>query len=234
MIPNIFWFIIAGIIVGGVAIIIAIATVNGVGLPAGQFTLLTWRNVGTIALVVLALLVLYFGILTPKWETPHPTDVGMWSSSHWFWLLILWGIIAALIALNACGAVAKTLQWVLAGVVVAVLVVFPLWELATSPSAPAHATSRPAEIPLVSWPRSSWPKLVIPKGEKVDISLPPGMHHVTVLGNDYRLYSRYQDGHECSSFGEETCPDGAVVDYSVENESEREEPNTVFYAFVRK
>lgn len=223
---SIFWFIIAGIVVGGVAIIIAIAAVNGVRLPTEQFTLPTWRNVGTIALVVLALLVLYFGILTPKWETPHPADVGIWSSNHWFWLLILWGIDAALIALNACGVVAKkTLQWILAGVMVAVLIVFPLWGLAASPAAPAHSTTAAQQPPQKRMLSMS------ANGDSTRITVPVGYGPV-FTGHGFVVSCVYEDGTE--DVGEPAvhpCRSGPMAYQIVHDTSGF--PNSVMYEFVR-
>lgn len=88
-------------------------------------------------------------------------------------------------------------------------------------------------IPLASAPVTEWPKLTIPAGGRSErIQLPLGMHHITVIGNNYLLYSVYQDGHECWSFGQETCPDGAVTEYFVTNEVS--EMNIVSYAFAPK
>ena len=58
----------------------------------------------------------------------QPGDVGSWGWNHLLPLLIFWGISAALIALNAkaLGVAAKTLQWVLAGGMLMLFIVFPI------------------------------------------------------------------------------------------------------------
>ena len=60
-------------------------------------------------LALAGIAVFYWGLYTPGLRL---SQVGDWSSDHWLWLLIFWGIIAAIIALNAkaLGTMAKTLQ----------------------------------------------------------------------------------------------------------------------------
>lgn len=183
---------------------------------------LIWNSL----LVVLALLVLYFGILTPKWETPRPADVGMWSSSHWFWLLVLWGIVAALIWLNACGTTAKTLQWVTAGVVAAMLVVFPLWGLATGPSAPTRATMESAQQPpqkrMLSMPAN---------GDSARINVPVG-YGTAFTGHGFVILCVYGDGTEDEGIPDaHPCKSGPLSYAFVRDISGQ--PNSVMYEFVR-
>ena len=56
--------------------------------------------------------VFIWGLYTPGLRLPQ---VGDWSWNHWLWLLAFWGIVAALIALNAetLGTATKRLQEVL-------------------------------------------------------------------------------------------------------------------------
>lgn len=92
----------------------------------------------TVVLIVVAVIVSIWGLYLPaKWSEPSPAAIGIWGRGHWFSLLLIWGIGAALIWLNASERTAKTLQTVLAGAVAAVLVVFPLWGWTTSPLASA-------------------------------------------------------------------------------------------------
>lgn len=103
--------------------------------PASQWFSTRAAN---IALIVSAVIVSIWGLYIPaKWSDPSPAAIGSWGRGHWFSLLLLWGIGATLIWLNASERAAKTLQMVLAGTVAAVLIVFPLWGWTTSPSASA-------------------------------------------------------------------------------------------------
>lgn len=81
----------------------------------------------TIALAVIGVVVFYFGVYASAWESPNVADLGSKGRNHWLALLIVWGIGAAVIALNAkaLGAAAKTLQWLLAGIILAIIVVLP-------------------------------------------------------------------------------------------------------------
>lgn len=127
--------------------------------PAAQAAA-TYRWMSTtrlvnIALIMTAIIVSVWGLYIPaKWSDPSPAVIGNWGRGHWFSLLLLWGIGATLIWLNASERAAKTLQTVLAGAIAAVLVVFPLWGLATSPSAPVE-TIRSAVCSNVSAERTS-------------------------------------------------------------------------------
>jgi len=86
------------------------------------------------------------GVLKPSWSAatvfiggglavwaflaqPRPADVGSTSWDYWLTLLIIWGTLSALVALNATalGAASKVLQTVLAAAVLAVLVGIPSW-----------------------------------------------------------------------------------------------------------
>lgn len=77
-----------------------------------------------ILLVLAGLIVLYFGLYSSSWETPQLASTNDWSQSHWVWLLAFWGVLAALIALNA-GKSTKTLQLVLIGIVLMIFVGLP-------------------------------------------------------------------------------------------------------------
>lgn len=105
----------------------------------------------TTALIVAAVIVSIWGLYIPaKWSDPSPAAIGNWGRNHWFTLLILWGIGAALIWLNASERAAKTLQTILTGAVAAVLIVFPLLGWTTSPSAPSASVRATTSCPNVS------------------------------------------------------------------------------------
>jgi hypothetical protein len=183
-------------------------------------------NITTVLVVIVGAVLVYWGF-----QNTHvrPADVGSWGFDKWLPLLILWGIIAALIVLNAESGTAKTLQLVLAGVMVALLVVFPLWHWIEKPSAgTSHATR--SEVPLASSPQSTWPKLVIPAGGRSElIPVPQGMHVTMVGGNKFRLHTVYQDGSECA-FGD-SCPISPQKGVYAKNEAT--DTNIVSYAYVQ-
>lgn len=91
------------------------------------------RYLLTAVLVFVGVAIAYWGVYSPIVEIPSIATVGSWSWEHLLPLFFLWGIIAALIALNAKRA-AKTLQWVLAGVMCALFVVFPFLGLSLKTS----------------------------------------------------------------------------------------------------
>lgn len=62
------------------------------------------------------------------WGVYHPVrlaDAVQWRG-FWFSLLVLWAVGATLIAINAKGVLAKTLQWVLAGAIFMLFIGLPL------------------------------------------------------------------------------------------------------------
>src|SRR3989344_3759057 len=61
-------------------------------------------NLWSILVVIVGAVLVYWGFNTQA----RPADVGSWNQDHWLPLLIIWGILAALIALNATGTTAKT------------------------------------------------------------------------------------------------------------------------------
>jgi hypothetical protein len=187
------------------------------------------KNIPTILLVIAGAVVFFVGIYKPTtavWSNPSPTSVGGWGQNHWLALLILWGIVAALIALNACGATAKTLQWVATGVVVAMLVVFPLWGLATSLAAPAHVTADTAQQPpqrrMLSVPANGYSNHV----------LPPVGYATTFYGHGYTIHCVYSNGTE-GVVGDQArpCKNGEMLYQYVRDTSGQ--LNSVEYEFVR-
>ncbi|MCR4276083.1 MAG: hypothetical protein NUV90_01730 [Candidatus Parcubacteria bacterium] len=167
---------------------------------------------------------LYWGFNTQM----RPADVGSWSYDKWIPLLIIWGIGAALIALNAKEKTAVTLQKVLTWVMLALLIALPVWFWIVTPSTNPQQATR-SEVPLASSPQSSWPKLVIPaNGKSERIPVPPGMR-IVMAGNKFLLHNVYRNGNECSF--NQSCPDvGAVAGNYATNEAQ--ETNIVAYAFA--
>jgi len=187
----------------------------------------------TIALVILAVAISIWGLYIPaKWSDPNLTTIGSWGRNHWFSLLLLWGIGAALVWLNATPCVAKVLQSVLAGVVTAMLVVFPLWGWMKSAPAPARAaTARPENaLASVAQPKTlAIPGGVGQKSEQIPVPFPK---RLVMLGEDYRAHCRYNDGHEESFVpGEKEAPcRGGDVQF-VYATNLKEEENVVAYYY---
>ena len=204
----------------------AATTAPATASPSGGFTGYS-KNIPSILLVIAGVVVFFVGVYNaPMWSNPSPARVGSWSQSRWLALLILWGVAAALVALNAEKATAKTLQTVLAGIAVAALVVFPLWGWVTSPSVltPKRAVAG-SKIQL-------WTKLVLPpERSSSDIQFPVGTHPV-IDGDDVSIHYKYRDGRECVSEKKEECPNGDIPILFFSNR--RNVENTFSYTFVRK
>ena len=157
------------------------------------------ENFLIILLVIAGVVVSYFGVYSPLWKTPRLNEVGSWGQNHWLWILILWGIIAAIVARIAGGA-AKTLQAVLAITMFMLFIGFPVivWveNSGSSGKISRHTVPRRTSIPLASEPVSTWPKIVLqPGGRSKLIPIPLGMH-VIVDGNNFLLHTVFLDGHE--------------------------------------
>lgn len=87
-----------------------------------------------------SILLVIAGIVAVSWVSNaqvKPADVGSWSWNHPLQLLIVWGVIAAIIALNA-GKAAKALQWVLAGVMLMLFVGMPIVNWALGEKSPSQ------------------------------------------------------------------------------------------------
>ncbi len=80
-------------------------------------------NVWTILLIVIGGGLVLWGIFSPV----RVADVAKWQQ-YWFSLVVLWGVLAVLIAIHAEGAT-KTLQLVLAGVMLSILIIMPAVNL---------------------------------------------------------------------------------------------------------
>jgi hypothetical protein len=184
------------------------------------------KNIPTILLVIAGAVVFFVGIYNPTttaWGNPSPASVGSWGQNHWLALLILWGIAAALIALNACGATAKTLQQVATGVVVAMLVVLPLWGWATSPTAPAHAVTGAVQPPQKRM-------LTIPANGEVLVRVPGGSG-AAFTGHGFNVICFYTDGSEDVGTPTHHCKNEPMVHQVVRDTSGQ--PNLVMYELTR-
>lgn len=136
------------------------------------------------------------------------------------------------------GVVAKILNWIAIPLAVITVVVVTIWSISdyrneeavkvTSQQPPSARVGQ--EIPLASSPQSSWPKLVIPAGEKKSerVTVPPSMR-TTMIGDKFRLLIIYQSGRECV-IPDQTCP--AEPQAAVHALNDSRETNIVSYAFV--
>jgi hypothetical protein len=136
----------------------------------------------SIALGLAGLVIVGFGLYGSSFESPSLVAAAGWVRNHWLWLIILWAIIAALIALNTTGAVAKTLQWVAGSVMVSLFIVFPLlvWTgfggekqpEQRQPTANASLHQRPALTDCTAHQPCS---LTVQKNGSTEmVSIPPG------------------------------------------------------------
>ncbi len=207
------------------------ATASGTSAttPPGRTGEERWyaKYLWSIVLVIVGVGLVYWGFNTQI----RPADAGSWSWNHWLPLLILWGIVSALIALNAksLGAAAKVLQGVLMGVMFLLFIGFPalVWIKGDEKPSPQHATR--SEVPLASSPQSTWPKLVIPaSGESEQVVVPPSMR-TRMIGDQFRLRIVYQDGTECI-LPSPNCP--AKPQRAVYAVNDSKEKNIVSYAFL--
>jgi hypothetical protein len=120
--------------------------------------------------------------------SPSLTTVSELAKKHWLRVLIVWGILAAVIALMLKGqpAVAKTLQKVLATVMILVLIVLPTWIWITSNSSSGCIAGHPC-VSAVNDDGSSEP-IIVPKGAVACFD-PWVWNHLSEVG----LMISYQD-----------------------------------------
>ena len=174
------------------------------------------------------------------WGMYHPVrlaDAVQWQE-YWFPLLALWGFAAALVALNAkalAAAAAKTLQWVLAGVVFTLFIGLPVVDWIYGDDEPVKPTRVLTRVPQDDLPQvrdvggnvtdpATWPKLYLSIAEPKSALLPmaPGKRIVmaAVKGTKFKSHTVYRDGHECVSTKGSACPDGGVVGAYATNEGD--------------
>jgi len=199
------------------------------------------KNFWTTFLIIAGAVVLCCGLLTSKWGSPSVASTGSWSQNHWFWILILWGILAALVTFyKAPGA----LQFVLGGIVFMLFIGFPLIEWAArTPNVPQPGPR--SEVPLTrafpqdapNLPRawnadgsmtdpSKWPRIQVPSnGDSVRVPSVFG-GHIVWGGSGFKVRYVYSDGHECV-IGDTSasCGDGDIVAGYARNEGD-----TLLYA----
>ncbi|MFA6278473.1 MAG: hypothetical protein WCS97_00050 [Candidatus Paceibacterota bacterium] len=195
------------------------------------------RKLMSVLLTVIGVIILIFGLYASKLENPSLAGVASWGPSRWLWILILGGIAAALIGINAkeLGKAAGVLQTIVVVTVVMLIIGFPIinWFATPSSSGNSGSAAKQPSVPLASAPLSEWKPITLPPRGQVDLSIPEGKRAM-VSGSKLRTHAVYQDGHECvrASEGEGSdtvCPDTppAIRAY-VTNESD--EINNISYA----
>lgn len=212
-----------GVILGAVSLFRRKRQTNGGPPPEKGQVPWFMKYLWSILIAIVGVGLAIWGFVTQA----RPADVGSWSWQYWFPLLVIWGTLAALIALNkeVLGAASKTLQMVLAVGMTVALVILPVWSWwVTLVPIPRQAKQ---EIPLASSPQSTWPKRAIPEGKSEFISRPPGMKP-RIAGYNFTPYVVYADGSECPG-RERQCPEGSVG-VRVRNNAPGE--NIIAYAFV--
>lgn len=155
------------------------------GAPPAEVSLgkrfLAWSKgyvgvIGTVLLIIVGICVFYFGVYTQSWSSPSPTELGGKGQASWFWLVILWAVGHALIATLAKeGAVATWLHRVWGMVMIALIVIFPLYRWATSPS----TTTRTAKVeefklPSSDMPNAERPSFIVPAHGEIYVPTPVG------------------------------------------------------------
>lgn len=159
-----------------------------------------------------SLVILVVGAAIMYWGMQHPlrtADVGKLGWDNWFSVLVVWGTLAALIAVNsaALGKAAPVLHKTLAGIMFMIFVGFPVWDWASG-----HESAK--KEPLL---------FSMPPGGRTEL-IPANRMHVVMDGDNFRLHNVYRDGHECA-FGD-SCVDGPLSGVYATN-LDKEHPNTV-------
>jgi len=152
-------------------------------------------------------------------------EISWLSHNHWLFLLIIWGILATLILVyaTALGPLAKTLQWVLAILILAVLFGTQTAESLIGNGNTRQTTQRQsAEQPVLSMPAS---------GDSRHVNSPPG-HYTIFTGSGFTVHCVYTDGHT-GIVGDKKhpCSDGPMLYQYVRDTTGR--ANAVTYAFAR-
>ena len=172
------------------------------------------KNLWTTALIIVGVIIIFYGFIFHG-KSPNLASVGSWSRNHWLWILVSWGIIATLIAINA-GKVAKILQTILATIVFLLFIGFPIigWGVANSGS---HGQQRLVENQVLSMPAN---------GDSPRVYTRPG-YAISYIGSGFSLHCVYRDGSELV----DKCKNGPMLYQYVHDTTGK--PNSVTYEFVK-
>lgn len=178
------------------------------------------RIFGNSVFILVGLAVLFWGVInTPVWVDPSFAAVSKWAWSHWLALLILWGILEALIALNqpTLGAAAKVLQYGLRWGVFALFI--GTWLLGFFDGAPSQPRHKVDVLEMSA------------NGKSAHVSAPTG-YAASFTGSGFTTHCVYTDGSEgIVGDTERPCVDGPMLYQYVKDTTGR--ANAVTYKFVR-
>lgn len=157
----------------------------------------------------------------------RPSDLGNIGKAHWLQILLLWGVGATLVALNAAEKLAPVLQKTLGAVAIMLLIGFPWWAWVSSPSSTTQVTTSSEE---------PWNLLIVPAyGKSEDILLDPGTTFKIQVRDDthiLRVHCVYRGGHEIEyGKNEAACPGGDMVSVYMTNSKPRQ--NRVLWQKVK-
>ena len=164
----------------------------------------------SILIVIVGAVLVYWGLQNTQ---IRPTDAGSWGWTNWLPLIIFWGVAATLIAINADGKTATILQKVLAGVMLALLIVFPVIHGIWGESSSSQQTKQQT-LPIPS------------NGESPHLPTKPG-YAIEWTGSGFTIHCVYRDG--SSDTG--PCRNGPMLYQYLKDTSGK--PNIASYEFVR-
>lgn len=150
------------------------------------------RYFWTTLLIILGLVIFFVEVYPNKATSPSFADVGEWVWARWVWILILWGVCAALFELNAdtLGKAKLVLHKVLAGTVVFVLLLGSppgQWLVSDNGSQKAaDAHSMPKKVKVLTMSAN---------GTSDHLRVPPG-YAATFTGSGFTTHCVYSDGSE--------------------------------------
>ena len=129
------------VIVVAVLALIALLLAAVVLYKSGRLPSIPWKWIAGIVAAVAVAFVLWLSwdalgaffapreTGTTSWKSPSLATVVGAARDYWLWIFILWGVVAVLAAVFCAGTTAKTLQWVLAGVVFMLFIGLPVVNL---------------------------------------------------------------------------------------------------------
>lgn len=148
-------------------------------------------NLWTILLILAGAGICCLGLYAPGMKTLKITDMGDWSWSHWIPLLALWGILAAIVAINAKTA-AKVLQGILMWAMIVLFIIIPAFTWVTGIG--NHFMNPPAPPPAIEKMEGD---MILPVGGKSSLVTVPKGKTLTWTGKrGFRIHCVYRDGHE--------------------------------------
>ncbi len=176
----------------------------------------------TVPPILIGAAAIFWSLYAPELR---PADVGNLGQKYWLQILIIWCVGAGLIWLNdADEKTKKTLQKVLAGVMILLLIVFPFWAwMQSPPSAGVVQTTQRPKVPRATDPEESWIRLTLSVGEESrDFPLAPN-ETVRIKGSYIRIHCRYRSHKKSYRVGETPCPKSDdMLGVSIENEANGE------------